>query len=72
MAAEERVLCTLELAPTAKREVLESELQAIGARIFTWDETGRVVTLEAPASELAEIAGAKGIVYLETAERYTR
>lgn len=71
-AEEQSVLCALELAPTASRNAFEHEILALGAQILSWDETGRVLTLRVAASELAQIARMKGVVYIEKGERYTR
>lgn len=70
-AAGGTVRCTVEIASAARRDVLEGALQTLGAHILSWDKVGRTVTLEAPVSRLAEIAGTRGIVYIDTADRYT-
>lgn len=65
------VLSLLQVSPAANREVLREDLESAGARIRSWLEEPGLVSVEVPAAKLSALAELKGVIYIQTAERYS-
>jgi hypothetical protein len=60
----------VEIAPAIDRASLQGAFQRAGAKIHSWSDEGRLVTLEIAATGIAALSSMPEVVYIEAAERF--
>ena len=69
---EESVRALVQVAPTADLEALRAELEGHGAKVSSWMEETRLLTIEVDVGHLAEVAELPGVTYVDVATAYRR
>jgi len=69
---ERPIRVLVEIAPDVDRASLREAFQCAGAKIQSWSDQSRVVTLEIAAAGVGELSAMPDVVYIEAAEPYTR
>ena len=59
------VSATVELAPGASPESLDTRIESLGGVVRSWSAASHVMTLSLPCARLADLAADRAVVYIE-------